>query len=63
MCLDSLAHVNERMLPFATLLGITFISATPEKIVAELTVREDLQPPSRARPISSPGAGRNAGDR
>jgi uncharacterized protein (TIGR00369 family) len=30
------------MLPFAELLGIEFISAAPDKIVAEMTVREDL---------------------
>jgi len=40
--MDVLAHVKERMLPFARLLGIEFVSASPEKIVAELTVREDL---------------------
>jgi uncharacterized protein (TIGR00369 family) len=40
--MDTLARVKERMLPFAALLGIEFVSASPEKIVAELTVREDL---------------------
>jgi len=30
------------MLPFAKLLGVEFISAAPEKIVAELMVREEL---------------------
>ena len=40
--MDTLARVKERMLPFATLLGIESVSASPEKIVAELTVREDL---------------------
>lgn len=40
--MDALAHVKERMLPFAKLLGIEFVSASPERIVAELTVREDL---------------------
>jgi uncharacterized protein (TIGR00369 family) len=30
------------MLPFAKLLGIALVSATPDKIVAELTVREEL---------------------
>jgi uncharacterized protein (TIGR00369 family) len=40
--MDALAQVKERMLPFARLLGIEFISASPERIVAELTVREDL---------------------
>ena len=40
--MDALALVKERMLPFATLLGIEFVSVSPERIVAELTVREDL---------------------
>jgi uncharacterized protein (TIGR00369 family) len=30
------------MLPFARLLGLEFVSATPERVVAELVVREDL---------------------
>src|SRR5262249_35221326 len=29
-------------LPFAELLGIEFVSAAPDKIVAQMTVREDL---------------------
>lgn len=40
--MDALALVKERMLPFAKFLGIEFVSASPERIVAELTVREDL---------------------
>jgi uncharacterized protein (TIGR00369 family) len=40
--MDALALVKERMLPFATLLGIEFVSVSPERVVAELTVREDL---------------------
>jgi 1,4-dihydroxy-2-naphthoyl-CoA hydrolase len=40
--MDMLARVRQQMLPFAELLGIEFVSATPEKIVAEMTVREDL---------------------
>jgi 1,4-dihydroxy-2-naphthoyl-CoA hydrolase len=40
--MDALAQVKERMLPFATLLDMEFVSASPERIVAELTVREDL---------------------
>src|ERR1700736_266536 len=39
---DTLTRIKQRMLPFAGLLGITFVSASPEKIVAEMTVREDL---------------------
>ncbi len=40
--MDLLDRVNETKLPFAELLGIVFISASPERIVAEMTVREDL---------------------
>jgi 1,4-dihydroxy-2-naphthoyl-CoA hydrolase len=40
--LDLLDRVNDTRLPFAELLGIEFVSASPEKIVAEMTVREDL---------------------
>ena len=40
--LDMLDRVNETKLPFAGLLGIEFVSAVPDKIVAEMTVRADL---------------------
>jgi 1,4-dihydroxy-2-naphthoyl-CoA hydrolase len=40
--MDALARVNAEMLPFAALLGIEFISAAPERVVAEMTVREQL---------------------
>ena len=40
--LDLLDRVNETKLPFAELLGIEFVSALPDRIVAEMTVREDL---------------------
>jgi 1,4-dihydroxy-2-naphthoyl-CoA hydrolase len=40
--MDWLARLNERKLPFAKLLGIEYVSAAPEKIVAELTVRDEL---------------------
>jgi 1,4-dihydroxy-2-naphthoyl-CoA hydrolase len=39
--MDALAQLRNRM-PFATLLGIDFVSAAPDKIIAELTVREEL---------------------
>src|SRR3984893_4227350 len=39
---DTLIRIKQQMLPFAELLGITFVSASPDKIVAEMTVREDL---------------------
>ena len=40
--MDTFARVKETRLPFAELLGIEVISASPDKIVAEMTVREDL---------------------
>jgi 1,4-dihydroxy-2-naphthoyl-CoA hydrolase len=40
--MDMLARIRQQMLPFAELLGIEFVSAAPDKIVAEMTVREDL---------------------
>jgi uncharacterized protein (TIGR00369 family) len=40
--LDLLDRVNETKLPFAELLGIEFVSASPERIVAQMTVRQDL---------------------
>jgi 1,4-dihydroxy-2-naphthoyl-CoA hydrolase len=40
--LDLLDRVNETKLPFAELLGMEFVSASPDRIVAEMTVREDL---------------------
>ena len=42
MPIDTLTRINKQMLPFAELLGIEFVSAAPEKIIAEMTVREDL---------------------
>src|SRR5215472_14301041 len=40
--MDMLARIRQQMLPFAELLGIEFVSAAPDKIVARMTVREDL---------------------
>ena len=40
--MDLLDRVNETKLPFAELLGIEFVTASPDRIVAEMTVREDL---------------------
>jgi uncharacterized protein (TIGR00369 family) len=40
--MDPLAKINETRLPFAELLGIEIVSATPDEIVAEMGVREDL---------------------
>jgi len=40
--LDLLDRVKETKLPFAELLGIEFVSASPERVVAEMVVREEL---------------------
>ena len=40
--MDLLARIRQEMLPFAELLGIEFVSASPDNIVAEMIVREDL---------------------
>jgi 1,4-dihydroxy-2-naphthoyl-CoA hydrolase len=40
--MDPLAFLNERMMPFAKLMGIEIVSASPEKVVARMTVRDDL---------------------
>ena len=40
--MDLLARIKREMLPFAELLGIEFASASPDKVVAEMVVREDL---------------------
>src|SRR5438270_10316204 len=40
--MDALAKIKSEMLPFAELMGIEFTHAAPDKIVAEMTVRDDL---------------------
>jgi len=40
--MDMLARLKEKPLPFAELLGIEFVSAAPDKVVAEMTVRDEL---------------------
>jgi 1,4-dihydroxy-2-naphthoyl-CoA hydrolase len=40
--MDALDRLRQSPLPFATLLGIHFTSAAPERVTAELIVREDL---------------------
>ena len=42
MTMDSIEQLNRDMLPFAKLLGIKFLAATPESVTAEMLVREDL---------------------
>src|SRR5258707_762053 len=40
--MDALARLRELKLPFAELMGIEFTAAAPERVVAEMAVREDL---------------------
>ncbi len=40
--MDTLAQLTTRPLPFAELLGIEFVSASPDRIVARMRVRSDL---------------------
>lgn len=37
-----LERLNSEMLPFASLIGMTFVHAEPDRVVAELTIRDDL---------------------
>ena len=40
--MDGLALLNAKTLPFAQLLGIRFTAAGPDRVVAEMVVREEL---------------------
>jgi uncharacterized protein (TIGR00369 family) len=40
--MDTLARLTMRPLPFAELLGIEFVSASPDRIIARMRVRSDL---------------------
>jgi 1,4-dihydroxy-2-naphthoyl-CoA hydrolase len=40
--MDAIEQLNRDMLPFAKLLGIRFLTATPECVTAEMKVREDM---------------------
>jgi 1,4-dihydroxy-2-naphthoyl-CoA hydrolase len=40
--MDLLARLNSDRLPFAALLGIEIVSASPDRIVGEMSVREEL---------------------
>ena len=40
--MDMLDRIREQMLPFAALLGIEFVSAAADRIVARMVVRADL---------------------
>lgn len=39
---DRLQLLRSNMLPFARLLGVEFRAAAPDRVVAEMTVRDDL---------------------
>ncbi|HKM65366.1 MAG TPA: PaaI family thioesterase [Acidisphaera sp.] len=40
--MDVMAWYRDNKLPFAEMLGMTLVSAAPDRIVGEMTVREDL---------------------
>ena len=40
--MDALERLKEVQLPFADLLGIEYVTAAPERVVAEMTVRPEL---------------------
>ncbi|PPQ29076.1 PaaI family thioesterase [Rhodopila globiformis] len=40
--MDALERLQQSPLPFATLIGIRFTGAAPERVTAEMDVREDL---------------------
>ncbi len=40
--MDELQKIQANPLPFSELLGIKFLSASPEKVTAEMTVRKEL---------------------
>lgn len=40
--MDALDRLNGDMLPFAKLIGMTFVEAAPERVVAALTIRDEL---------------------
>ena len=40
--MDELARLSELALPFAKLLGIEYVSASRDRVVAEMTVRDEL---------------------
>jgi 1,4-dihydroxy-2-naphthoyl-CoA hydrolase len=40
--MDTLAKLRELKMPFAELMGIEYVAAAPDRVVGEMTVREDL---------------------
>ncbi|MDG2284712.1 MAG: PaaI family thioesterase [Alphaproteobacteria bacterium] len=41
--MDPLERLNAEMMPFARLLGMRFTFASPDRLVAELDIRDDLR--------------------
>lgn len=39
----TLDEANARQMPFARLMGVTFLEVAPDRVVAELPVRDDLR--------------------
>jgi uncharacterized protein (TIGR00369 family) len=40
--MDALSRIKSEMLPFSELLGIEFVHAAPDRVVAQLVVRDEL---------------------
>jgi len=40
--MDALARLKEKMMPFTKLIGVEYVSAAPDKVVARLAVRDEL---------------------
>ena len=40
--MDLLSHFKQNPLPFARLLGLELISVEPDRVVAEMSIREEL---------------------
>ena len=40
--MDALARLNDEMMPFAKILGIRFVSAALDRVVAEMLIRDEL---------------------
>ena len=40
--MDLLARVRDRQIPFADLLGIRYLGVEPERVIAEMDIRDDL---------------------
>ena len=40
--MDHVTRLNDENLPFASLLGIRFVAAEPDRVVAEMPIRDEL---------------------